>query len=63
MYVGVVVCEGEGHLNVRSCLLEGIAHGGHMHSRGSCVHLQIPDSLACCLFPGQVCLCQCRGCV
>ena len=58
VFVGMVVCEGEGHLNVRSCLLEGVSHASHMHSKGACVRLQIPDSLTCSLFPGQVDSCH-----
>ncbi len=52
MYTGVVVCEGEGHLNARSCLLEGL--GGGAHQRGVCVKMVLPENIQCSLFPGQV---------
>ena len=53
MYTGQVLCEGEGHLNARSCLLEGPVKS--LRSKGRCVKMEIPDSLSCSLFPGQVC--------
>ena len=52
MFTGKIVCEEEGHLNPRSCLLEGPAHS--RQNKGTCVHLDIPDSVSCSLFPGQV---------
>ena len=51
-YTGKVVCEGEGHLNSQSCLLEGPSHS--RQNRGACVRMEIPDAMPCSLFPGQV---------
>lgn len=52
IFIGKVACEGEGHLNASSCLLEGLSHA--RHQRGACVKLEIPPSLTCSLFPGQI---------
>ena len=52
MFTGKVACEGEGHLNARSCLLEGLSHS--RNQKGACVRLEIPQSISCSLFPGQV---------
>ncbi len=52
VFTGVVVCEGEGHLNARSCLLEGV--GGSVRQKGVCVKMVVPDNVQCSLFPGQV---------
>ena len=52
MFLGQIVCEGEGHLNIRSCLLEGPVQS--RHCRGRAVKLDIPDTMTCSLFPGQV---------
>ncbi len=52
MFTGIVVCEGEGHLNAQSCLLEGL--GGGSGQRGVSVKLVLPDNIQCSLFPGQV---------
>ena len=54
MYMGQIVCEGEGHLNAQSCLLEGPTQT-HRHRTGCSVKLDLPDSATCSLFPGQVC--------
>ncbi len=53
MFTGQVLCDGEGHLNARSCLLEGPI-GKKPRNRGTCVHMSIPDNIQCSLFPGQV---------
>ena len=52
VYTGQVVCDGEGHLNARSCLLEGPVRS--RRCMGAAVRLEIPDSMRCSLFPGQV---------
>ena len=52
VYTGQVLCEGEGHLNARSCLLEGPVKS--IRSKGCCVKMEIPDNVPCSLFPGQV---------
>ncbi len=59
MFSGVVVCEGEGHLNARSCLLEGV--GGSVRQKGVCVRMVVPDNVQCSLFPGQVSVCGVRS--
>ena len=53
MFTGQVVCEGEGHLNAHSCLLEGPV-GRTRTNKGVCVQMSIPDNVSCFLFPGQV---------
>ena len=57
VYTGQVLCEGEGHLNARSCLLEGPMKS--LRSKGRCVKMEIPDNVTCSLFPGQVRVCVC----
>ena len=53
VYVGRVLCDGEGHLNPSSVLLEGSLRPGTPLSHR--VRLEIPSSaLPCSLFPGQV---------
>ena len=52
VFVGRVVCDGEGHLNASSCLLEGPVRPRAIHSHR--VRLELPPSLSCSLFPGQV---------
>lgn len=51
-YIGRVVCDGEGHLNASSCLLEGPVRSRALYSHR--VRLEIPEATQCCLFPGQV---------
>ena len=51
-YIGHIVCDGEGHLNASSCLLEGPVRSRTLHSHS--VKLEIPNSVPCSLFPGQV---------
>ncbi|AQK40137.1 DNA polymerase alpha 2 [Zea mays] len=48
--VGTVACDGEGHLNEKSILLQGSVE----HSRGQCVRLDLKDLDHFSLFPGQV---------
>ncbi|XP_066358265.1 uncharacterized protein [Miscanthus floridulus] len=48
--VGTVACDGEGHLNEKSILLQG----GVQHSRGQRVRLDLKDLDHFSLFPGQV---------
>ena len=52
MFTGQVVCEGEGHLNAQSCLLQGPSHS--RWNKGACVRMEIPADMTCSLFPGQV---------
>uniref|UniRef100_A0A0E0J8J7 DNA polymerase alpha subunit B n=1 Tax=Oryza nivara TaxID=4536 RepID=A0A0E0J8J7_ORYNI len=48
--VGMVICDGEGHLNEKSILLQGSVE----HSRGQRVRLDLKDVDRFSLFPGQV---------
>jgi DNA polymerase alpha subunit B len=48
--VGMVICDGEGHLNEKSILLQGSVE----HSRGQHVRLDLKDVDRFSLFPGQV---------
>lgn len=52
VYVGRIMCDGEGQLNVKSCLLDGPTRS--FRNRGCTVKMDIPDSITCSLFPGQV---------
>lgn len=51
-YIGRIMCDGEGQLNARSCLLDGPTKS--YRNRGCIVKMDLPDSLTCSLFPGQV---------
>lgn len=52
VYVGRIVCDGEGHINSSSVLLEGgIKPGTPVSHR---VQLELSPSTPCSLFPGQV---------
>ncbi len=46
------MCEGEGQLNAKSCLLQGPSHS--RWNKGARVRMEIPDNVTCSLFPGQV---------
>ena len=50
VYVGRIMCDGEGQLNAKSCLLDGPTK----RNRGCTVKMDLPDSITCSLFPGQV---------
>ena len=52
VYVGHVVCDGEGHLNPSSVLLESPVRTRSLQSHR--VRLELPSDMACSLFPGQV---------